>query len=167
MRIGLVSDTHLPRFGRQLPAPLVHGLTEAGVSLILHAGDLTAPEVAAWFEAIAPFDAVAGNNDPPELWARYGRCKVLTVAGVRIGMVHGDGTGGSTRERAIAAFADAPVDVVLYGHSHIPYCERHGTLWVVNPGSPSDKRRQPRYSYGLLEIVNGVATPWLVYYERK
>ncbi|HEY9724054.1 MAG TPA: metallophosphoesterase family protein, partial [Oscillatoriaceae cyanobacterium] len=63
--------------------------------------------------------------------------------------------------------ADDPIDVVLYGHSHIPYCERHGALWVINPGSPSDKRRQPRYSYGVLEIARGVATPRLHYYDRK
>ncbi|HEY9724275.1 MAG TPA: metallophosphoesterase family protein, partial [Oscillatoriaceae cyanobacterium] len=87
MRIGLVSDRHMPRFGRQLPEPLVRGLRDAGVSLILHLGDLTAPEVVDWFEAIAPFDMVAGNNDPPELWARYGRKKVLTRDGVRLGLV--------------------------------------------------------------------------------
>ncbi|MFN3432523.1 MAG: metallophosphoesterase family protein, partial [Candidatus Sericytochromatia bacterium] len=65
--IGLVSDTHLPRFGRRLPAPLVNGLQGHGVSRILHMGDLTSPAALEWLSAIAPVDAVAGNNDGPEL----------------------------------------------------------------------------------------------------
>ena len=70
MRIGLVSDTHLPRFGRVLPRALRLGLRAERVDLILHLGDHTAPWVADLFEPIAPFDAVAGNNDGPELVER-------------------------------------------------------------------------------------------------
>jgi putative phosphoesterase len=156
--IGLVSDTHLPRFGRALPRSLEAGLRDAGVSRILHMGDLTDSIAIPLFEAIAPFDAVAGNNDPEDVWMRYGRRKVVTIDGVRIGMIHGDeGRGHNAHQNALAAFANEPVDVVLYGHSHRPIVERVGRRIVANPGSPTDKRVMPTYSYAILTIDAGVA----------
>jgi putative phosphoesterase len=155
MRIGVISDTHMPRFGRVLPRELVRGLTEARVDLILHAGDFTGPDVPALFEAIAPLEAVAGNNDGPEFQARFGRRRVVEVEGVRIGLTHGDlGAGRTTPERATGAFAAGEVDIVVFGHSHIPLVERlPDGRWLVNPGSPTDRRRQPRYSWALLELA--------------
>ncbi len=165
MRLGVVSDTHLPRFGRHLPAALLEGL--AGVDRILHLGDVTVPEVLDWLGAIAPVTAVAGNNDPPALQAQWGRKRILTLEGVRIGMVHGDGKGKSSLERAMAAFRDDPVDLVLFGHSHQPYCARHDGVWVLNPGSPTDKRRMPRYSFALVELTDGAIVPELRFYDRR
>jgi putative phosphoesterase len=169
MRIAVVSDTHLPRFGRALPRALVEGLREAGVELTLHLGDLTGPEVPALFEALGPFDAVAGNNDGPELVERFGRRRVLELPGIRIGMTHGDlGLGRTTPERAARAFTRDEVDVVLFGHSHIPMVERlDDSRWLVNPGSPTDKRRQPRYSWALLEIDGGEIRPRLRYFDDR
>ena len=167
VNVGLVSDTHLPRFGRQLPAELRRGLVAARVGLVLHTGDFTAPEVTDLFEEIAPFDDVAGNNDGEEIQARYGRRKVLGVEGVALGMVHGDGARGTTLQRALAAFEGENLDAVLFGHSHIPYCARHGRTWVVNPGSPTDKRRNPLYSYAILEIADGRLVPRLMYYGDR
>lgn len=163
-RIGVVSDTHLPRFGRALPLALVEGLRVARVDRILHLGDHTSIEVAALFEAIAPFDAVAGNNDGPELVARFGRRKILELDGVRFGLTHGDigPVSHTTTQRAAATFRADEVDVVLFGHSHAPLVERLADgRWLVNPGSPTDKRRQPRYTWGLVETRAGrlVAPP--------
>ena len=165
MRIGVVSDTHLPRFGRRLPPALVEGLQ--GVERILHLGDLTAPEVLDWLGAIAPVTAIAGNNDPPELHAALGRKRLLTLGGVRIGMVHGDAKGKTTLERALAAFEDEPLDLLLFGHSHQPYCALHGDRWVLNPGSPTDKRRMPHYSYALLELAPGAIVPEVKLFDRR
>lgn len=167
MRIGVVSDTHLPRFGRALPPPLVAALRQHEVALILHAGDFTEPAVAEWLEAIAPLQAVAGNNDGPALVARYGRRRIVEVAGVRIGLVHGDGRRGTTRERALAAFAPESVDAVVFGHSHQPYCQRHDGIWLLNPGSPSDKRRQPLFTFAILTVADGRLTPRLYGYPDK
>jgi predicted phosphodiesterase len=86
---------------------------------------------------------------------------------MRTGMIHGDGSRKTTLERALDAFAGEAVDVILFGHSHNPYCRLHGAVWLVNPGSPTDKRRNPSYSYAVLEIVNGRATPTLHYYRDK
>ena len=161
----MVSDTHLPRFGDRLPEALARGLRRERVRLILHLGDFTGPEVPRLFEEIAPLEAVAGNNDPPALVRRFGRRKILTLAGVRVGMVHGDGLRGATIGRSVAAFADEPVDVLCFGHSHQPVCERRGTTWLVNPGSPTDKRRQARYSYAILHIQRGRVVPRLVWFD--
>ncbi len=177
MRIGVVSDTHLPRFGRALPRALVEALTTPLVDGILHLGDFTGPEVPAMFEALAPFDAVAGNNDGPQLAQRFGRRKVVEVSDgpggrgrrVRLGLVHGDlGPGRTTPERAARAFAADEVDAVLFGHSHIPLVGRlDDGRWLVNPGSPTDKRRQPRYSWALLEITDGDLRPELRFFDDR
>jgi uncharacterized protein len=167
MKIGIVSDTHMPRFGDRLPAALRHGLREAGVELIVHLGDFTGAEIPALFEELGRLEAVAGNNDPPELVARFGRRKILSVAGTRVGLVHGDGHGGTTLSRSVAAFAREPVDVVCFGHSHQPLCAHRNGRWLVNPGSPTDKRREPQYSYAILEIGRRGAVPRLVFFDDR
>jgi uncharacterized protein len=166
-RIGVVSDTHFPRFGRALPRALERGLRRAAVDRILHCGDLTDLLAVALFEAIAPFDAVAGNNDGPAICERFGRRKVLTIEGVRVGMVHGDGKRGATRDRALAAFEAGEVDVILFGHSHRPYVGRSDHMLVANPGSPTDKRLNPFYSYALLTIDGGEARIALKFYATR
>ncbi len=165
--IGVVSDTHFPRFGHVLPRALERGLRAARVDRILHCGDLTDLLAVALFEAIAPFDAVAGNNDGPEIRERFDRRKILLVEGVRIGMVHGDGKRGTTFDRALDAFAGEKVDVVLYGHSHRPHIARVGGWLVANPGSPTDKRLNPRYSYAILTVDGTHAEIALRYYLSR
>ena len=167
MRIGVVSDTHMPRFGEALPRALVRGLTRAGVERIVHCGDFTDLRIVELFEAIAPFDAVAGNNDGEPIRARFGRKKILTFDDVRIGVVHGDGKAKSTLQRAVDAFRDERVDAILFGHSHRPLCRRMGDVLLLNPGSPTDKRLNPFYSFGVLEIENGAVRGRVHYYLRR
>lgn len=154
MRIGVVSDTHMPKFGAALPRELRDGLVGASVDLILHLGDITGADVPDLFEAIAALEAVAGNNDGPDLVARFGRRKVVEVVGARIGMTHGDlGTGSTTPERAARSFGPDEVEVVLFGHSHAPLLERlPDGRWLLNPGSPTNKRMQSRYSWALIDV---------------
>ena len=164
-RVVLVGDTHLPRFGRQLPAPLVAGLREA--SLVLHAGDITEPFVLELLSGYAPVHAVAGNNDAAELRDALGWRRVLEVEGVRIGLTHGHhGDGRTTLERARLAFAreEPPVDVICFGHSHQPTVDRIGGQWVLNPGSPTDRRREPLFSYLRIDIEGTEVRPELVTY---
>lgn len=158
----------MPRFGRALPAALRDGLAENEVELIVHCGDIVDAMAIPIFEALAPLEAVAGNNDPPDLVKRFGRKKILEFGSVRIGMVHGhDGTGRSTLARAENAFKGERVHAILFGHSHVPYCEWHGEQLLFNPGSPTDRRRQPNYSYGIIRIVGKTLEPQLVYYADK
>ena len=170
MRIGVISDTHLPRFGRSLPDALIRGFRDAGVDRLMHCGDWTQPFVVDLLEAIAPVDGVAGNNDPPEIAARFGYAPVLEIGGLRIGITHGHigPTHITTPERAVLAFASqTDVAAVCFGHSHIPLVTRtaRGTL-LVNPGSPTDKRRQPRYSWALLTVDDGWVEAELRFFER-
>jgi len=147
-RIVVLSDTHMPYSARHLPAAVVRALERA--SLILHAGDLTEMSVLETLAAFAPVEAVRGNVDSPELREILPARRELSLAGWRVGLVHGDGTTGTTLLRALSAFTKRNVHCVVFGHSHQPLVERHGDVLLVNPGSPTDKRRQPRYSFALL-----------------
>lgn len=165
--IGVVSDTHLPRFGRVLPRALEAGLREAGVERILHLGDLTDLLAVPLFEAIAPLDAVAGNNDGDTIRKRFGRRKIVRIEDVRIGLVHGDGAKGTTEQRALDAFERDAVDVILFGHSHRPLVKRAGPVLLANPGSPTDKRLNPRYSYAVMTVDGAEARVRLQYYFSR
>jgi putative phosphoesterase len=162
----LIGDTHLPRFGRTLPAPLAEALTAA--DRILHAGDITDAFVLDLLEAFAPTDAVAGNNDPPELQEGLGPARTVTVEGVRIGLTHGHaGPGRTTPDRAFGTFADAvpAVHAIAFGHSHIPMVERRDGVWLLNPGSPTDRRRQPTFSFLRIDVDGEELRPELVTYR--
>jgi putative phosphoesterase len=166
-QVGIVSDTHLPRFGRALPRALERGLRRAGVSRILHLGDMTDLLAVPLFEAIAPFDAVAGNNDGAAIRERFGRRKIVQIEDVRIGMIHGDGRRGTTKSRALDAFAVGEVDVVLFGHSHRPVVGRERGVLFANPGSPTDKRLNPLYSFAILTVDGSQARAALRFFLSR
>lgn len=134
--------------------------------MILHAGDITTPIVLEELERYAPVVAVAGNNDDADLSNRLPPRAIVPVGGFRIGLVHGDGTRGTTFSRAAAAFASGEVDCVVFGHSHQPLVLREGGVLYFNPGSPTDRRRQPRFSYGWL-MAGDELRPELVYFDRR
>lgn len=150
MLIGVLSDTHIPYRGRSLPS--IVWKTLEGVDLILHAGDINHPDLLDDLNLIAPVHAVLGNTDPYELQLQLPVTKILTLEGYKLGLVHGDGFGGSTIDRAAKAFSDEELDIIVFGHSHQPYCAFHGKTLFFNPGSPTDKRRMPYYSFGLLHL---------------
>ncbi|HSL76066.1 MAG TPA: metallophosphoesterase family protein [Candidatus Limnocylindrales bacterium] len=170
VRIAVVADTHLPRFGRSLPEPLKTGFADAGIDRAIHCGDWVEPFVVDLFEAVAPVDGVAGNNDPPELIERFGLTSVLDVDGVRIGITHGHvgPTRLTTLERARLAFATEPeMAAICFGHSHIPSITRlPGGPLLVNPGSPTDKRRQRHYSWALLTVERRRVDAELRFFDR-
>jgi putative phosphoesterase len=150
---GVVSDTHLPRFGTALPAALVRGLVKAQVRAIFHCGDLTQRIAIELLERIAPVVAVAGNNDTKELREELGERVLVQAGDVRIGITHGHRSPGRmTIDRAFRAFAGERVDAVFYGHSHLPFRTRRDGVLLFNPGSPTDKRINPAYSYGIVSI---------------
>lgn len=160
--VGIVSDTHLYRRARVLPQALLEGL--AGVQLILHAGDLVEERVLQELARIAPVMAVMGNNDPLEMADRLPLQRVVTAGEARLGLVHGHtGPGRSTPERAWRTFLGQPVQAIIFGHSHQPFLEvREGRL-LFNPGSPTDRRRAPRPSFGLLTVNGSAITARHVY----
>ncbi len=150
MRIGVLSDTHIPKKAKALPPVVLSAFT--GVDHIIHAGDIMSLSVLRQLEALAPVTAVAGNIDPPETRQQLGEKKILTLGGFRIGVVHGHGSSGSTVSRSLKSFEDEAVDCIIFGHSHIPYNQFHGRILMFNPGSPTDKRRCSRFSFGIIEL---------------
>ncbi|MBB6672747.1 metallophosphoesterase family protein [Cohnella nanjingensis] len=167
MKLVVVADTHMPRMAKTLPPRLVAELRTADA--ILHAGDWTDPGVADLFSAYAPLEGVAGNNDGPKIAQRFGYRKVLHYGSRRIGLVHGHGDGGRghTETRAMEAFQDTQVDGIVFGHSHIPLLKTKNGILLFNPGSPTDKRRQPRYSFGILTLGPEGLRARHVFYDAK
>ena len=153
MRVAIISDTHLPRGRRRLPDDCVAELRAA--DLILHAGDLATAEVLDELEALGPpVRAVLGNVDrDPALRGRVPETQAFTAGGARFAMVHDAGPAKGRLARLRARFPDA--DVVVFGHSHIPLHEQQEGLQIFNPGSPTDRRRQPRHTMGVAEVRDG------------
>ena len=104
--------------------------------------------------------AVHGNMDEPELQARLPETRVETVDGARIAMLHDAGVRAGREARLAERFAGC--DAFVYGHTHVPQVERHGGLWVLNPGSPTERRRAPARSMLLLRVADGEIEPELV-----
>jgi putative phosphoesterase len=152
MAVAVISDTHLPRRNRALPAACVERLRAADA--ILHAGDLIELSVLAELEALGPpVHAVRGNVDAAELQARLPLTRIVTVDGARIAMIHDAGPAAGRLERMRRRFPDA--DAVVFGHSHLPLYEERGGFAIFNPGSPTERRRAPRHTMGIATIVDG------------
>lgn len=152
-RIGVLSDTHFMDVG--LGAELIEGLLGGpfeGVDLILHAGDFGMPPLLGFF-APTPIALVRGNTDPPLEGIPIRR--VVEVAGVRIGMIHGWGSALSLEDRVMNEFVGESLDCLVFGHSHQPCNRRQADLLLFNPGSPTDPRAAPQATVGLLEIEGG------------
>lgn len=152
MRVAVIADTHGPRFWKSCPPRVAEVL--GGADLILHAGDVCTVDVLRELESYAPVYAVLGNNDGPDV-ANWGTPETLRLelAGVKIGMVHDSGPATGRLNRLRRMFPDD--DLVVFGHSHIPWDEEAEGFRVFNPGSPTDKRRQPQGTVGMMELDRG------------
>ena len=151
MRVLVLSDTHLGdhRVDR-LPAAVGDAAEEADV--ILHAGDVTGPAVLESLATRAPLHAVLGNNDHDLRGVLPERLE-LELDGVRVAMVHDSGLRRGRPDRLRRWFPTA--DLVVFGHSHEPVAERDGDRWLVNPGSPTQRRRQPHPTFAVVDLAAG------------
>jgi len=169
IRIGVISDTHIADVGsrRVVPPAVLEAFRE--VDLILHAGDATCRAALDQLASLAPVQAVAGNVDGPELAYELPTARLLHVGGISVGLTHGHlGDGGATPQRALCRFASVhDLRAVVFGHSHEPCNEAHhgphGDVLLFNPGSPTERRRQPRPSFGLLTVRDGTVRGEVVY----
>lgn len=148
--IGVVADTHLSAARTSLPEPLVAGLGE--VDVILHAGDVTSVEALALFEDLAPVRAVVGNNDSAALQRQLPLRRYFRFGRFRVGLMHGHGLGRLTARQATERVMVGEVDLAIFGHSHRPLCEQVGGTILFNPGSATNKRWEPQFSYGIVRI---------------
>jgi putative phosphoesterase len=151
VRLAIVSDTHMPRGGRALPDACVQRLREA--DLILHAGDFVAAEVLHALRALGPpVEAVHGNMDEVALRRLLPSARLVRSGAARIAMLHDAGPAAGRLRRMQQRFPDA--HAVVFGHSHIPLHERDEAtgFQIFNPGSPTDRRRQPTHTMGVATV---------------
>jgi putative phosphoesterase len=152
MKVVVLADTHAPRRWRGCPPAVAAHL--AGADLILHAGDVCTADVLDELSAFAPVHVVLGNNDGPDV-AAWGAPDTLEleIAGLPVAMIHDSGAATGRMARLRRRFPAARL--VVFGHSHIPIDETSADLRIFNPGSPTDRRRQPSGTLGLLTIQDG------------
>ena len=143
MKVGLISDTH---------GKLRHNVLDvfADVDVILHAGDIGSQDIITTLEAIAPVHAVHGNTDDFEVRAKYGESVMVELAGVKFAIVHGHVFGSPNPTLLRAAFPD--VDVIIYGHTHVPLVDRGARPIVINPGAAGPARFQLKPSVAILRL---------------
>ncbi len=153
VRLLLMADTHVPNRARQLPASLWSAVEAADV--VVHAGDWVQPDLLDELERRASrVVGVFGNNDGQELRRRLPEVARLTLGGVRFAVVHETGAARGREERCARTYPDA--DVLVFGHSHIPWDSTATTgLRLLNPGSPTDRRRQPWCTYMTAAVSDG------------
>ena len=152
MQLAIISDTHMPKGSRALPAECVERLRAADA--ILHAGDLVALEVLDLLESLGPpVHAVHGNVDEPAVRIRLPAVRIVEAEGARILMTHDGGPAAGRLARLRRRYPDA--DAVVFGHSHLPLHEERDGFHIFNPGSPTDRRRAPFRTMGMAVSRDG------------
>jgi putative phosphoesterase len=148
LRVAVLSDTHMPKGGRRLPARCVEEI--AAADGVVHAGDFSTAAVLREIEALGPpVHAVHGNVDDAELRRLLPAALEIEVGGRSVAVVHDAGPAKGRLERLRLRFPAAAA--AIFGHSHLPLHEEAGGFQIFNPGSPTERRRAPRHSMGLLE----------------
>ncbi|WP_426321089.1 metallophosphoesterase family protein [Microbacterium sp. E-13] len=154
-RLLLISDTHIPGRARRLPAAVLRAADAA--DLVIHAGDWVAASVLGELEQHADVLGVWGNNDGADLRARLPEVAHRTIEGVQFAVIHE--TGDARRREAWTDASFPGVDVLVFGHSHIPWdTVTPGGVRLLNPGSPTDRRRQPVHTMMTATADDGAVT---------
>jgi uncharacterized protein len=149
VEIAIISDTHLPRGSRALPAACLERLR--GADLIVHAGDLSRLAVLEELRSLGEVVAVRGNADDAAVRAVLPETALIRADERRIAVLHDAGPAAGRLRRLRARFPEA--DAVIFGHSHIPLHERSGDGFeIFNPGSPTDRRRQLHHTMGVCHV---------------
>lgn len=148
MKIAVLADTHIPKRAKALPASAWKIISEADA--IIHAGDIVSENFLSSLKEIAPLYAVLGNND---LELSLPEKLEIEIEKVKIAIVHDSGQSKGRATRMKRLFPQA--DIVIFGHSHIPMNTTEDGQLLFNPGSPTDRRMQPKFTMGMLTLSNG------------
>jgi len=154
MKIGVLSDTHINSLnnGTTLAKHLLDGPFH-DVEMILHAGDHTIEDFYLCFPNL-PYYGVCGNMDrrSPRLPQR----RIVEIGDVKIAMIHGDGAFNNIEEHVLNSFKKEAVNVIIFGHTHQPFCQQVGSILLLNPGSAADRRSAPYHSVAVLTIAEDI-----------
>lgn len=150
MKIGIISDTHMSKHFSKLKDFLLKNFTD--VDLIIHAGDYTSTEVVSLLKERSDFIGVYGNNDKSKLRSLLTDKHILTLENYRIGICHGDGPKKNTLDNVMDTFKDEKLDIIVFGHSHKACIFTKDKTMYLNPGSCTSKRKEPWFSYIILEL---------------
>ncbi len=170
-KILVMSDTHMPRFCKKIPDVVMSYINE--VDFIFHTGDFQTYEVYQHFSQYKKVIGVLGNRDDHKLSQLLPRKLLIDVDNVKIGLFHGHGLsvgmnkGTNTLSRTLHQFKDDHVDLIIFGHSHIPLIKKVEGVTLFNPGSPTNKRRQPKYSFGILTIHHHTFDIEHIFFDSK
>lgn len=151
MRIGIISDTHIPDKAKSIPAPILEAFK--GVDMIIHAGDLINLSVLKQLKTVcSKVYAVYGNMDTYDTRKDLPEKEIIIAGTHRIGVTHGCGAPGNLIDQTKKVFKDDKVDLIIFGHSHSPTNQSKDGIIFFNPGSATDKIFAPFNSYGIIEI---------------
>ncbi|MCU0652376.1 MAG: metallophosphoesterase [Candidatus Omnitrophica bacterium] len=155
MRIGVISDTHIPDRASQIPAQILEDFKN--VDMVIHVGDLVDLVVLDQLRSVCKnVVAVWGNMDPYEVREQLTEKEIIKAGSHRIGVMHGFGSPGRLIEFLTEKFKNDAVDIIIFGHSHLPCNEKRGDILFFNPGSPTDKIFSAVNSYGMIEVNDTV-----------
>ncbi len=165
MKIGVVSDTHIPYAASKIPDVVIETFKKEGVSLIFHAGDMVKEEALYDLMAIADVRAVSGNMDDAYVRENYPDKLIVNVEDVKILIVHGWGDPYTLPQRILEAYSHLGVDCIVFGHSHKPYSGKLDGIYMFNPGTPTDRMFASRRSFGILDVKGKDISGSIVYID--
>jgi uncharacterized protein len=151
MKIGVISDTHIPERAAHIPDKILQLFS--GCGMILHAGDILELPVLDELRAICPqVKAVTGNMDSPGVRAKLADKEIITAEKIRIGLIHGWGPPQKVMDVVAGAFAAENVQAIVFGHSHQALCQKKDGILFFNPGSATDTVYAPFRSVGIITV---------------
>jgi len=150
MRVGVLSDTHIPFAAARLPERVAEILST--MDAIIHAGDYQDLAVVEGLRSLGDFYGVCGNMDTPDIRRCLPERRIVHLGGFAIGVIHGWGAPHDLQPRVVAAFGGEKLDAIVYGHSHRACCELVNGVLVFNPGSPTDTRFADARTLGVLTL---------------
>jgi uncharacterized protein len=164
IKIGIISDTHLSKDIYKMNVLLKKYLKE--VDLVIHAGDFKSSKVIELIKAHKKFAGVWGNNDGTAIKSEVKEKEIIKLGGYKVGIYHGHGEGKSTIDTAYNMFKEDKVDIIIFGHSHQPIIKTiHKTL-MLNPGSPTSKRKERWYSLIILELDDDCINAQIKFFSK-